>query len=193
MVNKSKFKELVLRLIELEGGMARGLTRLAKLILFIDIESYKTIGKSITSDFYVRENRGPIPSHLYDVLEELEESGLVEQKIVEEGDDETGRISYKVYKLKKTASLEHQYLTDEEVKIIEEIYKKLKEFHGKTLSSKAHKLPAWKFTEKGDVIFIEELAVDDEDEYFYLQELVDEFEADEKDLLHFIEGGNSEL
>lgn len=178
MVDQKKFKELIVKLIELENGKMIGLTRLAKLVLFTDIEAFKSLGESITSDVYVREKQGPVPSHLYEILEQLEREGIVREQI-----EQINGLDTKCYVVVKP--LPESYLSENEISVIERTYRELGKLTGKELSAKAHELPAWRYSEPGEPLFISELSVD-EKTFWVLQDALEDVEDDDSDVLELL-------
>lgn len=76
--NKQRFKALMLYLAhENRDSDTFGLTKLSKLLYYCDTRSFVRTGKSITGSDYLREKRGPLPRHLYEVMREMKAEGTV--------------------------------------------------------------------------------------------------------------------
>lgn len=54
-----------------------GATRLNKALWYADMIFYKTAGKSITEDSYVKRQNGPVPKHILRTLDKLKAEGAL--------------------------------------------------------------------------------------------------------------------
>lgn len=179
MFRQDKFKALVLYFLRLAGGKVKGRTRLAKWVLYADLEAYRSRGKSITGDLYVRETHGPIPAHFYDVLDDLKESGVLQETL-----EPMDEVMVVVYSLKSPGEITG--LTEEEQRIARKVYEESRDHTGARLSRETHTLPAWKYAEPGDPIHIAELAIADEETYQRYQELLEDIEDSDRDVLEIL-------
>ena len=177
MVQKDKLKSLILGILNECGQIPK--VKLAKLILFSEIEHFKKTGHSFTNLYFVRIKRGPVIAFFDEVLEK--HTGVCwNKKIVEIPIYEEGRNKQQfLYSAAEKAALPAE---------VEETIKKVrKKFAKKTateLSRLTHELPAWKYSEPNEPIFVSELTVQTDKEYFELMDLVEELEEvsdDEED------------
>ena len=74
----TKFRELVLYVcLQSEGDRSFGVTKLNKLLYFIDTEAFKQYGKTISAQNYVKMPYGPASEHIESVLRTLSDSGAL--------------------------------------------------------------------------------------------------------------------
>jgi len=123
------------------------ITKLNKLLFYIDFLAYKYRGYSITGLSYKRWEHGPVPAgrisyYLYDYAEEL---GIVS---IKETEHDTG--IYKTLSLKNVSIPE--VIDDDEMKIIKEVLQKIGQSGAKELSLKSHQERGWIETQPNKAI-----------------------------------------
>jgi len=70
--NREKFKSLVLYVIWKTSDVRDfGVTKLNKVLWFVDARCFEAFGKSVTGETYIRRKFGPVPMHVEEVLQEL--------------------------------------------------------------------------------------------------------------------------
>jgi hypothetical protein len=75
-MSEQKFRELILYLARASQGDPHfGATKLNKLLFFCDFLAYRTLGRSISGEPYMRLEHGPAPRRLLTVRRELMEFG----------------------------------------------------------------------------------------------------------------------
>lgn len=76
--DKPKFKRLV-HYIAWRAGKRDwfGVTKLNKVLWFVDARAYTLTGQSITGETYTRGEFGPVPKHIMPVRKELESEGAI--------------------------------------------------------------------------------------------------------------------
>lgn len=67
-----KFKQIVLYIINKINKKQLGNVKLNKILWFADLAKCDNTGYSITGEKYIRQNYGPVATHLPQALEELE-------------------------------------------------------------------------------------------------------------------------
>lgn len=147
--------------------------KLAKLVLFTEIEYFKSHGRSYTGLYFVRLGMGPVIAFFDDVLMQYS-SNLWEKKtayipIYEEG------------KKKAQHSYSLRYKIDIPEELMNVLQKVLKIYGHKTgteLSFLSHNLPAWKYSEPNEPIYIAELAAEEDKDYFALTDLIESLDED---------------
>jgi len=173
MGNKKEIlKELILAILNKTGPIPK--VKLAKLILFAEIEHFKRTGNSITGLYFVRLKMGPAIAFFDEVLE----SGVGEMWnkkatpiFIHEENKEKIQYAY--------APLISSHLSEDEVKkTLDETLQKYGKKSGTELSFLSHTLPAYRNSEPNDPIYVVELAIDDEAEYFALTDLVEDIDDD---------------
>jgi uncharacterized phage-associated protein len=173
--DKEKLRNLILALLHKGKELAK--VKLAKLVLFADIEHFKRTGKAITGLYYVRLKNGPVVAFYDAVLEDGEGTNWnrkSEMVAVHEEGREKAQYSY--------TALAPAVLSKEELKTVDAVFRNYGKKSGSALSVLSHELPAWRFSEPNEPIFITELAVKNEREYFALTDLVESLEGEENEL-----------
>lgn len=115
-----------------------GLTKLWKLIYFIETEALRERGTAIVEVGFTRMPRGPVPIGGDFVLDDLERSGAISMKQVQHGPYTRTDIS------PRSATAPRGLFTKDEVEIIDRVCKKLGRVTATKLSTISHLEPAWK-------------------------------------------------
>lgn len=173
---KQKLKYLILHILSKTGPLAK--TRLAKLVLFAEIEYFDKTGVSLTGLYFVRLKNGPVAAFYDEVL--AENTGLLWEmstELIPIREEGRNKEQYVYSALKEYA------LPDVERKHIERALKKYAGMSGTKLSVLSHELPAWKYSEPNEPIYTAELAVKGEKEYFTLMDIVEDTDGREDELL----------
>lgn len=175
-MDKTKLKTLIASLLKTVGSIHK--VKLAKLVLFAEIEHFRMTGESYTGLYFVRLRKGPVVAFFDDILEE--ETGNIWEKktsfvpIFEEG-------------MKK---VQYSYSLIKDIDIPEELQKTIKTVNsayskksGTKLSTLSHNLPAWKYSEPNEPIYVAELAIKKDAEYFNLIDLIEDIDEEDDELL----------
>lgn len=170
---KENLKDLILGILAKAGETAK--VKLAKLILFSEIEHFKAHGKSITGLYFVRLKMGPVIAFFDETLDEGE-SVYWQKKTQTLTIQNEEKVQY-LYNTKEKPSLPK----DVEETIINTV-KKYGKKSGTELSVLSHVLPAWKYSEANEPILVPELMINEEKEYFALIDLVEGLEDTDADL-----------
>jgi len=174
-MSKETVKKLITAILDKNGPTSK--VKLAKLILFSDINHFNKTGESITGDYYVRLKNGPVIAFFDEVLNQnvgnAWELELRDVPIYSEG-----RVKKQhVYK-----TLTKEIFTDDINKTINDVVKKYGRKSGTELSRLSHDLAAWKYSEPNEPIYIAELSAKNEAEYFALVDLIEDTNEDDGDL-----------
>lgn len=172
MDGKAILKDLILGFLMQAGEITK--TKLAKLILFAEIEHFRRTENSITGLYFVRLRKGPVIAFFDEVLEEGTQS-LWDKVTTQISIHEEGRLKFQYSYIPKV----EVQLSPEVKATIGKVYEEYGHKTGTALSHLSHNLPAWKYSEPNEPILIAELAVEDEAEYFALTDLVEDFDDDE--------------
>lgn len=78
-INKEKYKNAILFFSEIVPQL--GKTKLNKLLYFTDFDHFEKYGRPVTGDIYINNDLGPVPSHIDDILTEMEKEKLAETRI----------------------------------------------------------------------------------------------------------------
>lgn len=169
-------QNLILAILQELGSCSK--VKLAKIFLFVEREYYRQHEESLTGSYYVRLHMGPVPANYQNILDQ-EEGNLwrLEMSPIEIPNSVCQRYEHRFFPLKQPDSM-----TDAEKKVIEKVCHKAKDYSGKKLSDISHQLPAWKHSEEGEPMYIEELVIDNESEYFQLIDAVNRIEDCDDDI-----------
>ena len=181
MVNKKKkLKDLVFRILMYEPTTK---VKLAKLVLFADIEHYRKTGQSITGLHYIQLTKGPLVFFFDDILEEGEKEGLWEKTVenipIWEEMKIKPQFTYRIKPSSKLKAIKQIRLSQEELQTVEHIMEEYGKQTGTKLSILAHKLPAWKYSSPGEPMHIAELSIEDEDRYFAFIDIIEELDGED--------------
>lgn len=131
--NKKKYQTLILYICRKLGGELRGKKKLAKLLYFIDFDSYEKYHKSVTGDLYKALPMGPVPDSLNRISDQMQQDNMLTIEHVAEYD---GYIPTETF----TCLIEPDMtlISDEEKKIIDRAIKRYGHLSGKQLQDLSH-------------------------------------------------------
>ncbi|MFH1354218.1 MAG: Panacea domain-containing protein [bacterium] len=140
-----KYKTVILQLLKELGGSVRGKKKLAKLLYFVDFDSYELYEKSVTNDVYYARDMGPLGASLQERLSEMEEENLITVR-KEKTSGNRGFEPTVVYKVKAGADI--SLLSKNEIKIIRRVAQKYGRLTGKQLEDISHSEAPYVGTER---------------------------------------------
>ncbi len=165
---KDKLKELILGILN-ETKRPVSKVKLAKLVFFTEIEYFKKYKRSITDLYFVRLDYGPVISFFEQTLRDGEGKEWEKKKepiYIKEIDQKKVTHNY-IAKEQKTS------LDDDVSRIIKRTVARYGNMSGTKLSQLTHQLPAWKYSEPNEPIYLAELTKTKEEEYFALRDAVE--------------------
>lgn len=133
MLRKKKYQQVILYLCKELGGEIRGKKKLAKLLYFIDFDSYEKNQKSVTGDVYCALPMGPVPEALEKVTKDMVNRNTLSVRQVE------GREGYnptEVYRYINDPDL--SVFDAEEKKMLDRVIVKYGHLTGKQLEELSH-------------------------------------------------------
>lgn len=124
-----KLKDMVLFFANKEAKLLK--TKLMKLLNYSDMIYFKEKSISISGLMYKHLPYGPVPDNYEIILSKLEKDGIINIEVKIEG----------IYESNQIIALKEYYpsLTNEELEILEKVYKKFKSFGSKEISDYSHK------------------------------------------------------
>lgn len=169
---KEKLRDLILYIIhKTESDPKAGRTKLAKVLYFADIESYRRFREPISGTAYARADHGPIPEGYRDLLKEMEDDGQIRT----ERRSYFGRTQYRLHALTE-ANLEK--LSGRDVSIVDEVISKVWHLNASEVSNITHNY-VWQNLDNGVQIPYEASLLSDEpptsDEVELGKQLADEY------------------
>jgi uncharacterized phage-associated protein len=172
---KEKLKDLLLYIISKAGKIPK--VKLAKLVLFSEIEYFNKTGESITDLYFVRLKKGPVIAFFDEVLDASTDT-LWKKDVEDIPIHEEGRIK----KQYLYSPINEKDISKELKPTIDKVVKVYGKKTGTELSRLSHSLPAWKYSEPNEPIYLAELAARNEEEYFALIDILEEAEEDDHGL-----------
>jgi uncharacterized phage-associated protein len=152
--------------------------KLAKLILFSEIEHFRKTGKSFTGLYFVRLRKGPVIAFFDETLEEG--SGTLWNK----------EVSYIPIFEEGREKSQHSYTLIKEMDVPEDLQKTIAYVvsnygskSGTELSLLSHNIPAWRYSEPNEPLYAAELSAETDKEYFALVDLIEDIEEDDDEIL----------
>jgi uncharacterized phage-associated protein len=132
-INKCKYKNVILYLTEKSGGSIQGKKKLAKLLYYVDFDSFEKNEVAITLDTYKAYPMGPLPQKMEEVLSEMSVEGTLDIKKVDMG---SGYNPVEIYSSKSKADA--SVFDAEEIFILDRVIKKYSSLNGKQLENLSH-------------------------------------------------------
>lgn len=74
-IDKKKYENVILYLCNKLGGEVRGKKKLAKLLYYVDFDSFEETAQPVTGDVYKALPMGPVPDSLQEVTSGMTDSG----------------------------------------------------------------------------------------------------------------------
>lgn len=145
MSPRDRLRELILYIAEkLKDDPNLGRTKLAKIIYFSDMESFRMHRRPVTGTAFVRMPYGPLPKGFLDALDELKEQG----RIVE---IEREFFDYTQKRIVVRSSTPSDLFSKTELVVVDGIIQRFKDWSAVGLSEKSHGV-AWRLTREGNPI-----------------------------------------
>lgn len=154
---KVKAKELILLISELsESDEKFGVTKLNKLLFFIDFLAYLGFGKPVSGASYVARPEGPMLESFYDLREEMEASGdLVISK--------REHFGYEQHKPIAVTSADGSKFSGEEMKLFSKVISTHRNMNASRISALSHGFLGWQAVDFEEEIPYETALVSTED------------------------------
>lgn len=77
MINREKYRNVILYFLSNINNEHLGKTKLMKLLYYLDFDHFEKYGVSVTEDTYCNLPAGPVPNGANDILEEMKREGLI--------------------------------------------------------------------------------------------------------------------
>ena len=132
-----------------------GLTKLNKLLYYLDIFSLKETGKTATGQDYKKFPQGPVPEVYNRLRELLDKSETPRYHDIFEDYIKIKtkkHFSKTMYEIIPKGEFDPNYLSNFELKLIESIAEEYGQLTAKELSNKTHKENPWKLSEDYELI-----------------------------------------
>jgi uncharacterized phage-associated protein len=157
-LNKEKMKEAIHYIIsKCDYKKSFGRVVLYKLLYFSDFNYYELYEESLTGETYIRRDNGPVPNDFEIIKKEL----ISEKKITEEKEIV---ITYPKYHYTSKKAPIINFLTFEEIAVIDDVINNLSDMNASQISDYSHGDMPWQATKDKEVINYEYVFYRD-DEY----------------------------
>jgi uncharacterized phage-associated protein len=90
-IDRQKYRQAILAFLIHCNNVHLGVTKLMKLLYYLDFDHFERTGTSVTGESYLRWQFGPFPQHAWRMLHEMRGEGLIGREIVVVGDKEQVR------------------------------------------------------------------------------------------------------
>jgi uncharacterized phage-associated protein len=140
MLQTHKLEELMVFVSRHPKVVDLGLTKLWKLVFFIDQEALRKTGHTITGSEYIKYEHGPVPSRGEKHLKKLRREGVVSCR----QRDRAGYLLNEVRGMRQPLS---GVLSGDELTVADTVCGKLGRMTAARLSELSHKDPAWHYAE----------------------------------------------
>jgi len=153
--SRSRMRELIIYIAEqCRDDLKFGATKLNKILYYSDFLAFKRYGTSITGAQYMRLNRGPAPTHLMPVREDM--LAKKEIKIVER---DYWTQTQKVVRPLRSANID--LFSPREIAVVDRVIKELWDLDAYEVSERSHNR-GWKAARERDAIPYEAIFLSDE-------------------------------
>ncbi len=133
-LQRKKYQNAVLYLCQKLKGEVRGKKKLAKLLYFADFDFFEKYQKSITGDIYNAYPKGPLPSALSEIVDQLVSKKMLSVESVREwGEDYAPTEIFKCIGDPDTTVFD-----DKELKMLDRIVKRYGGLNGEQLAELSH-------------------------------------------------------
>jgi uncharacterized phage-associated protein len=131
-INKTKYENVILYLCDKLGGEVRGKKKLAKLLYYVDFDSYEKTASPMTGDIYKALPMGPFPNSLQQITSSMSADGSLNINSVEN----PGYNPTEVYTCKTEPDL--SLFSADERKILDRVVIKYGHLNGRQLEELTH-------------------------------------------------------
>lgn len=124
-----------------------GIIKMNKTLLYVDRCAYLHTGNTITGLTYVKQRYGPVPQHIRDIFQEMEDEGLIQTSREYPG---AGMSGAWLFQSRKEPDMEE--FSAEELHILDGVIQEIRDNHTANSISDASHNWAWELAEHGEVI-----------------------------------------
>jgi uncharacterized phage-associated protein len=146
-LNIEQYKNAILYFVKYCNNDLLGKTKLYKLLYYLDFISYRDTGKSVTGDIYIKQEYGPIPSRVDEVIAELKSEGRITTDIVPSGNN--GRVQFE---LGAEASVDESVFTGKQKELLENICNEFGSWSREKIVNQTHLEAPWFFSKPFEVV-----------------------------------------
>lgn len=146
-LNERAYKSAVLYFIKYCNNKYLCVTKLNKLLYYLDFISYRNTGKPLTGDTYIHEQYGPVPASVSEVLASLRSEGAIE----------TSTVAYKngekiEFSLKDNAQFDESVFSADEKKLLKAICDEFGDWSTDKIVAQTHLEAPWFYSKPFEVV-----------------------------------------
>jgi len=170
----SKFKELILLVArECREDPRCGATKLNKILFYSDFLAYEELGQSISGEAYRKLERGPVPSRMLPVVEDMQSQGWCAWA-------DRDYFGLPLRKLQPLREPDLSLFSTEELEVVRRVIQDLWELNATEVSDLSHRFAGWQAAASGEEIPYETVFVDEprrltDDEVEWAHEVIREY------------------
>lgn len=135
MIHTEKYTELLIYIINYIDASMLGKTKLYKILFFVDWESIKLYGISITNDKYLKYPMGPVPENAWSLISTLKRNDTIS---VQMNISENQKFMY-LFKANREANL--NVFSPQEIELIRQVVERCASKSKVELVEESHKGP----------------------------------------------------
>ena len=151
----SKFQELILLVArECREDPRCGATKLNKILFYSDFLAYEELGRSISGEAYRKLERGPVPSRMLPVVEDMQSLGWCSWA-------ERDYFGRPLRTLQPLREPDLALFSAEELAVVRRVIRDLWELNATEVSDLSHRFAGWQAAAHGEEIPYETVFVDE--------------------------------
>lgn len=135
-----KLEELIVLLARHRSVHNLGVTKLAKLVYYIDAEAMRELDQSVTQSEFIKHEQGPVPSRMDRALKQLSRAQAIRVAAQE-------FFAHGMTKVEAMRDADLSRFSAEELAVIERVAKRLGRMSATDLADLSYKEPAWREAE----------------------------------------------
>ncbi len=136
VLNTKKLEELLVFIARHPDVQDLGMTKLWKLVYFIDTQALRDLGESVTGSEFIKYEHGPVPSRGDKHIRKLSKDGSVTCEQRQVG-------NFRLNSIQSLRPADMAVFSPEEARIMDEVCRSHGRKKAATLSDLSHKEPAW--------------------------------------------------
>ena len=142
MSSRERLRELILYIAEkLKDDPNFGRTKLAKIIYFSDMESFRMHRQPVSGTAWIRMQYGPLPRDFLQILDELKSEGRI-------AESEREYFDYTQKRIQVLSGTTADMFGEIELGVVDSVIQKFANWNAIGLSERSHGV-AWRLTEEG--------------------------------------------
>lgn len=150
--DRETFEEVVLYICsQIENIRNLSMTKLHKILYYVDREVYLQTGQPLTGETYVANQYGPTSEHLQEALEALESEGKLSHVTRRDSSAQIGSYEQNIFIANETPDVDEAFKASE-VQLLDDVIQQVSEdFTAQQISEVSHDI-VWRSSRKGEEI-----------------------------------------